>query len=108
MYLAASVPLCPSMGDPTDGIGDRPAGCSDSEARLIDALRDTVAAADPVPLHVTHGLRGAFSLREVPVLSGEEAWGPGMQRVSGAPEPGGRPPGDGPPPRGGERVHPSG
>lgn len=96
------------MGDPTDGTDDRRARFTDSGERLLDALRDTLAAADPIPLHVTDGLRGVFSLRELPVLSGEEACGPGMDRVSGAPRPGGRPPGDGPPPRGGERVHPSG
>jgi hypothetical protein len=94
------------MGDPSDGIGDRTA--PDSAARLLGALRDTLAAADPTPLHVTHGLRGAFSLRELPVLSGEEAPVPAMGRVSGAPGPGDRPPGDGPPPRGGEPNHPYG
>lgn len=96
------------MGDPSDGIGDRPVRSADSEERLLDALRDTFAAADPVPVHVTDGLRGVFSLRELPVLSGEAACGPGMDRVSGAPWPGGRPPGDGPPPREGERAHPYG
>jgi hypothetical protein len=96
------------MGDPSKTIGDRRARSSDSEARLIDALRDVLAAADPMPVHVTDGLRGVFSLRELPVLSGEVARGPGMGRVSGVPRLGDRPPGDGPPPRGGERVHPSG
>jgi hypothetical protein len=108
VYLAARVPLCPPMGDPTDGTDDRPARSADSEERLLDALRDTLAAADPIPLHVTEGLRGVFSLRELPVLSGEVARGPGMGRVSDAPRLGGRPPGDGPPPRGGERADPSG
>jgi hypothetical protein len=108
MYLAAGVPLCPPMRHPSDGIGDRNAPSPDSEARLMDALRDTLAAADPMPLHVTHGLRGAFALRELSVLSGAKGRGPGMDRVSGAPRLGGRPPGDGRPPRGGERVHPSG
>jgi hypothetical protein len=108
MYLAAGVPLCSPMEAPSDGTGDRSAPSPDSEERLMDALRDTLAAADPVPLHVTHGLRGAFGQRELPVLSGEQGRGPGMDRVSGAPRLAGRPPGDGRPPRGGERVHPSG
>ena len=108
MYLAVPVPLCRAMGAPSDGIGDRTAPSADADVRLLGALRDALAAADAMPLHVTRGLCGAFSLRELPVLSGEEARGPGMGRVSGAPRPGDRTPGDGPLPRRGERVHPSG
>jgi hypothetical protein len=60
------------MGDLPDGIGDRPSRSPDRDARLLDALREALDAAEPMPLHVTDGLRGAWSLRDLPVIPAAE------------------------------------
>jgi hypothetical protein len=96
------------MGDLPDGTDDRPARSPDSRTRLMDALRETIGAADPVPPHVTDGIRAAFSLREFRVLSADVGRDADMGRVSGALRPGGRDQRDGPGPRWGERDHPYG
>jgi len=56
------------MRDLHGGIRDRPARPPDGDARLLDALREALAAAEPMPRHVTDGLRGAYALRDLPVL----------------------------------------
>jgi hypothetical protein len=60
------------MGDLLGGIGDRPSPSPDGDARLLHALREALAAAESMPLHVSDGLRDAFSLRDLPVLPAAE------------------------------------
>jgi hypothetical protein len=56
------------MGDLHGGIDDRPPRSPDGDARLLHALGEALDAAEPMPLHVSDGLRGAFSLRDLPVV----------------------------------------
>lgn len=58
--------VCPSMRELSSG--HRARRQPDGDERLLDALRCTLAACEPVPAHLADGVRAAFAMREVPVL----------------------------------------
>jgi hypothetical protein len=68
VYPGSRLPLCVPMRDLDGGMRDRPARSPDGDVRLLRALHDALAAAEPMPLHLTDGLRGAYALRDLPLL----------------------------------------